>query len=320
MKVKDLFEKCSFDELVPFINPLVSERVYGLYCYREAFDFIKGCVSDNNLVDSPILYKDDLDYLRTTDLDSLCWSDVLSRELVFESDKDINLPKVAANCLWVMTAFGCSLEDRCVKEDQLDRTAKPCGGYYQQYMDMLRKYANDDYLGLPMNGPKRMRLHRLSNRIGYIKEMTARETLFLRMNKAFSLTKICPLIDMDYYKEYVYRSVSSTDDERLDYILQSIRDYQCIDTSRYDGAFFWVTVSEKHPLTEDKWIKFQKDLHDYLGLPIEFGSYSLSSEQEEIAGFLLLYKNGSQPAYSQWRRGKFPHQFSIIPTYFLMLG
>ena len=111
MKVKDLFEKCSFDELVPFINPLVSERVYGLYCYREAFDFIKGCVSDNNLVDSPILYKDDLDYLRTTDLDSLCWSDVLSRELVFESEKDINLPKVAANCLWVMTAFGCSVED-----------------------------------------------------------------------------------------------------------------------------------------------------------------------------------------------------------------
>ena len=318
MTIEELFKQAPFVEMVPYLIPMIKERNRDLHRFREAYDFLRACDVVKGPTDSVALIgRKDQDHLYVHGLDSSSWPEALGTEVVCEGEISIPLPLMAACCLLEITVFGFNEEDRHGKGDELDRFYNPTGEYHRMYISMLRKYAKFDYVGYPMNGPKRMRLNRLSCRIGSLHELAERETLIMRMHKAFSKDEVSTLIDMEYVQQYEYRSALSTGNGRLDYILQSIRDYQEIDSTLYDGAFFWVTVPNNHPWSDEKWENFQQEVQSHLQLCVKFGIYRLSCQREEIAGSLILYKSASVCMYSQCHRGKYQRKYQMKPTYFM---
>lgn len=318
MTIDELFKQVPFEEMVPYLIPMIKERNRDLPRFREAYDFLRACdVVTGSAGSAAVMSRINQDLLPISGLDSSSWPEALGTEVVCEGEVPMPLPLMAACCLQEMTVFGFNEEDRHGKGDELERFYNPTGEYHRMYISMLRKYANFDYLGCPMNGPKRMRLHRLSCRIGYLHELAERETLILRMHKAFPKDEVNTLIDMEYIQKYEYRSALSTGNGRLDYILQSIRDYQEIDSTLYDGAFFWVTVPNNHPWSDQKWENFQQELQSHLQLCVKIGIYRLPCQREEITGTLILYKSNSRCMYSQCHRGNYPRKYQMKSTYFV---
>ena len=122
------------------------------------------------------------------------------------------------------------------------------------------------------------------------------------MSKAFPKSLLQFLVlEMQHGYVYEYHSRLATGDERLHYILQSITVYQKIDTLRYDGAFFWLTVPRNHPWSDQKWKEFQQDLRIRFQLPIQFGIMWNERRREEITGNMLLYKRADHPLWSYIR-------------------
>lgn len=318
MTIEELFKQVPFEEMVPYLIPMIKERNRDLPRFREAYDFLKACdVVTGSAGSAVVMSRINQDHLPISGLDSSSWPEALGTEVVCEGEVPMPLPLMAACCLQEMTVFGFNEEDRHGKGDELERFYNPTGKYHRMYISMLRKYANFDYLGYPMNGPKRMRLHRLSCRIGYLHELAERETLNLRMHKAFPEDEVNTLIDVENVQQYEYRSALSTGNGRLDYILQSIKDYQEIDSTLYDGAFFWVTLPNNHPWSDEKWENFQQELQSHLQLYVKFGIYRLPCQREEIAGSLILYKSASRSKYSQCHRGNYPRKYQMKQTFFM---
>ena len=318
MTIEELFKQVPFEQMVAYLIPMIKERNRYLPHFREAYDFLRVYDMVTGSAGSVALIgRKDHDHLNVRGLDSSSWPKALGTELICEGEDPIPLPLMAACCLQELTVFGFSEEDRYGKGDELERFSYPTGKYYHMYISMLRKYANFDYLSYPMNGPKRMRINHLSCRIAYLQELAERETLILKMKKAFQIDEVNPLIDMEYVQQYEYRSTLSTGNGRLDYILQSVRDYQEIDNTLYDGAFFWVTVPNNHPWSDQKWEFFQQELQSHLQLCVKFGIYRRTCQREEIAGTLILYKSASGCMYSQRHRGKYPRKYKMKQTFFM---
>ena len=142
-----------------------------------------------------------------------------------------------------------------------------------------------------MNRAKRKRIYRQEKSAERLHRLAARDQLMMRMGLAFPKEEIAHIRDMHKGYECFYRSTIADGDERLPYIMKSIKDYQVLNNLKeYEAAYFWLHVPTNFPWPEEPWLAFQRELTEYLGMPIRLGLVATQASCDEVGGFLLLYK------------------------------
>ena len=318
MTVGYLMDHISFDEMVPHLISMIRDPEKDLYSIREDFDLIRYFEANSCMDELVHISRRENGQLHVDGLHDLEWVDAKGMEIQYEGVYDAPLSLVAASCLVEMLFYGC-IGPRYYYADEGQTIEFPDGPFYHLYSKWSDKIIPFQYFLVPMNGPKRKKRNRWVCRNNYLHMFAEREDLIHQMSKAFpnSLLRFL-VLEMQHGYVYEYHSRLATGDERLHYILQSITVYQKIDTLRYDGAFFWVTVPRNHPWSDQKWKEFQQDLRVRFQLPIQFGIIWNERRREEITGNMLLYKRADHPLYPKWNRGKFKEDDPENPTFLLI--
>ena len=293
MTVKDLFDKVSFDALVPELLPLIDNLPHRLSSFRRAYDLIKCYEPIEGFCPTLWIRQNGPDErLSVRFLDGDPWPHALAKKIVYEGEGVFTPERVAAACLWEMTFYGYSEEEILRQGDDLGLYETIEGPLHDKLDWLWKKLVRYYSFGgerVRMNRSKRKRFYRLKQRYDSVKKQMAREDLILRMKQAFPIEELRFLMDMDYGDEYFYASGAAEGDDRLPYIRMQMN-YQQLDFSGFDGAFFQMNVPSNFPWPEEPWEAFQKEMREFVGLPIRFGVVRKEASQEEIGGWLLLYK------------------------------
>ena len=145
-----------------------------------------------------------------------------------------------------------------------------------------------------MNRSKRKREYRQDKRQEYLRKMAVRENLVRMLSaegSSFRRNDVEFLLNVQYGRQYDYRSVTQETGSRLAYILESMTHYQQLDLSRYDGALLFLRIPAGAPLEESALTAFKQGVRARLGYAdIRFGSMTREADTSEVAATLLLNK------------------------------
>ena len=113
MKLKELFDKYTFDDIVPYLREIINDNPDSLPDFRMAFDELRMMKpSDENSED--VLIKDFLDKDGNLLANPVCWhlgyswDECLAKRVVIDNDYPLDDRYVLAGCLWEMTFYGFS--------------------------------------------------------------------------------------------------------------------------------------------------------------------------------------------------------------------
>ena len=111
MKLKELFDKYTFDEILPYLKAIEPERGDSMYQFREALDLLKHMepskedCGEVHIEWSQDEYDEDK-YISVHPLEGVCWDVGLAKEVVVANDLQLDKKDVAAHCLWSITFWG----------------------------------------------------------------------------------------------------------------------------------------------------------------------------------------------------------------------
>jgi hypothetical protein len=111
MKLKELFDKYTFDEILPYLKVIEPERGDSLYQFREALDLLKRMEpSKDDCGEVRIEWSQDESdkdrYISVHPLEGVCWDVGLAKEVVVAEALQLDEKDVAAHCLWSITFWG----------------------------------------------------------------------------------------------------------------------------------------------------------------------------------------------------------------------
>lgn len=294
MTLKELFDKISFDQAYPYLLQMLEGREDNAHNFRETYDLIKLYKPVKNFADKIYIRDRGAEFggfryiIRFVEADP--WPFSLYRELVYENEGEFNEAHLLAACLNEMTFYGFCEEELTGQEDELGLLWRPKVPQ-QEAAELLDNKCYENWHHR-MNRSKRKRLYRQEQAALKLHAQAEIEQLMIMLEQAFPMEEIVHLRSMKRGYRYFYRSTIADGDERLPYIMKSIRDYQKWgDISEYEAGYFWLHVPTNFPWPEDPWLAFQRELTDFLGLPIRFGVVEKVASCDEVGGFLFLYKH-----------------------------
>ena len=145
-----------------------------------------------------------------------------------------------------------------------------------------------------MNRSKRKREYRQDKREEYLRKMAARENLVRMLSaegSSFRRNDVDFLLNVQYGRQYDYRSVTQNSDSRLAYILESMTQYQQLDLTKYDSAVIFILYPSHCSLDETELEIFCKSVMQHLGYAnMLFGMQTEDYEKKEVKVTLLLNK------------------------------
>ena len=264
-------------------------------------------------------------------LDGDYWEDALAKEIVIGENVDLPIEEIAAKCLWEITFYGFTPEHEGFEDIlgrklrnkydlMLDRLEESEWRHqiprkYRVRRNGQRLISGDwgmkDWFGKRMNRPKRMREHRQEKREKFLKSMSRRENNILDLTaegSSFTRADLDFVLSVKYGVRYDFRSVtgpyrqsasnsevptsySQACDKRLDYILESITEYQHLDLSQYDNAVVCVCHSSGYPVSDSGLAGFFTNVREHFGYgDIRTGTIVSHSDEREVKAVLLLNK------------------------------
>ena len=295
MILKELFDRVTFDQLLPYLLPRIEGHEDNIHHFREAYDLISlyrpiqgfattVWITDDGEVDNAF-------HIGVRFLDGDTWPHSLAKEVIFEEGVSFNEAEVLAACLWEMTFFGYSEEEITGEGDEIGFSYAPKWRLNAQYESLSKRMDKHGYRWKQkMNRSKRKRNFRQSERLDLLECLAKRETLILRMKEAFPDERLGFLLSIDRGMEYHYRSTLADGNERLPYILKSMTVYQQMDKSPYEEAYVWAYVPSNFPWPESDWLHFQEEIRQWLGMPVHFGIVFKEMSCDEIGVCLLMFK------------------------------
>ena len=314
MKLKELFDKYTFDEILPFLKAIEPERGDSLYQFREALDLLKHMepskedCGEVRIEWSQDEYDEDK-YISVHPLEGVCWDVGLAKEVVVANDLQLDKKDVAAHCLWSITFWGFG--DEPDPED---------GGPFAYHRKQRNKYDEALYRiqlshwkhttprkyrwkGHPLctdidyrerenkNRSKRKRDYRVECRKNYLRMHSQRENFILKLTRcgAFQREEVEFLHQVDEGQYFPYDSRTWDASKRINYILESINKYQDVDFSQFDDAIICLRASSEYPVTETEKEKLLAGLPESLkALPIKIGLGAKESMKQEVEMLLFL--------------------------------
>lgn len=314
MKLKELFDKYTFDEILPYLKAIEPERGDSMYQFREALDLLKHMepskedCGEVRIEWSQDEYDEDK-YISVHPLEGVCWNVGLAKEVVVANDLQLDKKDVAAHCLWSITFWGFG--DEPDPED---------GGPFAYHRKQRNKYDEALYIiqlshwkhttprkyrwkGHPLctdidyherenkNRSKRKRDYRVECRKNYLKKHSQRENFILKLTRcgAFQREDVEYLHEVDEGQFFPYDSRTWDASKRINYILESINKYQDVDFSPYNDAIICLRASSEYPVTEAEKEKLLAGLPESLkAMPIRIGLGTKESMKQEVEMMLFL--------------------------------
>lgn len=314
MKLKELFDKYTFDEILPYLKAIEPERGDSMYQFREALDLLKHMEpSKEDCGEVRIEWSqdeyDENKYISVHPLEGVRWDMGLAKEVVVAEDVHLDEKDVAAHCLWSITFWGFG--DEPDPED---------GGPFAYHRKQRNKYDEALYRiqlshwkhttprryrwkGHPLctdidyherenkNRSKRKRDYRVQHRKNYLMKHSQRENFILKLTRcgAFQREEVEYLHQVDEGQYYPYVSRTRDACKRIDYILESINKYQDVDFSSFDDAIICLRASSEYPVTEAEKEKLLAGLPESLkAIPIKIGLGTKESMKQEVEMMLFL--------------------------------
>ena len=323
MTLKELLTQVGFDELLPYLEKHEPEHLDNLYDFREAYDILRNMKPANNFEGKIFVewhggeWEDEEKWIGVSPMHDCTWEEDLAKEIVVADDVHLTLAELAMHCLWEITYWGFSPDER---EETWQRKFGPkvLANKYEIALDKLeesiwkhqtpRRLRSRGRQGercvrveFPIkwnfdrkNRSKRKREYRQDKREEYLRKMATRENLVRTLSaegSSFRRNEVEFLLHVQYGRQYDYRSVTSNIENRLDYIFESMTRYQQLDLSRYDGALLFLRIPAGAPLEESVLTAFKQGVRARLGYAdIRFGSMTREADTPEVAATLLLNK------------------------------
>ena len=321
MTLKELLTQVGFDELLPHLKRHEPEHLDNLYAFREAYDILRNMEPANNFEGKIFIewhgreWEDEEKWIGVSPMHDCTWEEDLAKEIVVADDVHLTLAELAMHCLWEITYWGFSPDER---EETWQRKFGPkiLNNKYEVALDKLeesiwrhqtprrlrskgkdgRRYVTwtnaRDFFNNRMNRSKRKREYRQDKREEYLRKMAARENLVRMLSaegSSFRRNEVEFLLHVQYGRQYDYRSVTSNIENRLDYIFESMTRYQQVDLSRYNSAVIFLQFSLGKPLDELSLTSFKQRIREWLGYTdILFGSIEVETEAPDVNVTLLL--------------------------------
>jgi len=317
MKLKELFDKYTFDEILPYLKAMEPEREDSMYQFREALDLLKRMEpSKKDWGEVHITwYEDEYEaerYISVSHLEDDRWDVGLAKEVVVDKGVHLEEEDIAAHCLWSITFWG--FEDEPDPEDggPFDYPPKQRNKYDEALYKLQlsnwkrttpRRYRSKDYplctnvdfcmkrMNSNKNRSKRKRDYRVECREGYLRKHSQREEFVKKLvhSGAFQREDVEYLHQVESGQYYPYVSRTWDESKRIDYILESINKYQDVDFSPYNDAIICLRASSEYPVTEAEKEKLLSGLPESLkAMPIKIGLGTKDSMKQEVEMMLFL--------------------------------
>jgi len=317
MKLKELFDKYTFDEILPYLKKIEPEKPDAMHEFREAFDLLRHMEpSKEDCGEVHIKWSDDEDeadrYISVHPLEGERWAVGLAKEVVVADELQLEEKDIAARCLWSITFWGF--------EDELDPEERNPFEYPPEQMNKYdvalykiqlshwkhttpKRYRSKDYplytnaeycikrIRSNKNRSKRKRDYRVECREKYLEMHSQREDFIMKLVRcgAFEREDVEYLHQVERGRYYHYISRTWDVSKRVDYILESINKYQDVDFSQYDDAIICLRASSEHPVSETEKEKILAGLPESLKvLPVKTGLGVKETLRQEIEMLLLL--------------------------------
>ena len=314
MKLKELFDKYTFDDIVPFLKETITDNPDSLPDFRMAFDELRMMKpSDENSED--VLIKDFLDKNGNIMANPVCWhlgyswDECLAKRVVIDNDYPLDDRYVLAGCLWEMTFYGFSNMPDEEVEICFSIPKEPKNKYdkalYKLQLSHWKHTTPRRYRwkGHPLctdidyherenkNRSKRKRDYRVECRENFLRKHSQRENFILKLTRcgAFKREEVEYLHQVDEGQYFPYDSRTWDVSKRIDYILESINKYQDLDFSLYNDAIICLRASSEYPVTEAEKEKLLAGLPESLkAMPIKIGLGTKESMKQEVEMMLFL--------------------------------
>jgi hypothetical protein len=317
MKLKELFDKYTFDDILPYLREIEPERGDSMYQFREALDLLKRMepskeeCGDVRIEWSQDEYDEDR-YISVHPLEGVCWDEGLAKEVVVAEDLQLDEKDVAAHCLWSITFWGFGDEPDPEDEGPFDYPPKHRNKYDEALYRIQfshwkhttpRKYRSKTFplctdvefcmkrIRCNTNRIKRKRDYRVECRENYLKKHSQRENFIMKLTRcgAFQREDVEYLHQVEEGQYYPYDSRTWDESKRIDYILESINKYQDVDFSQFDDAIICLRASSEYPVTEAEKDKLLAGLPESLkAMPIKIGLGTQESMKQEVEMMLFL--------------------------------
>ena len=317
MKLKELFDKYTFDEILPYMKAIEPERSDSMYQFREALDLLnhmepsKEDCGEVRIEWSQDEYDEDK-YISVHPLEGVCWDAGLAKEVVVSEELHLDEKDVAAHCLWSITFWG--FEDEHAPEDggPFDFPPKQRNKYDEALYRIQfshwkhitpRRYRSKAFplctdvdfcmkrIRCSKNRSKHKRDYRVECRERYLERHSQRENFIMKLARCGAFLRE----DVEYLHQvveglyYPYDSRTWDVSRRIDYILESINKYQDVDFSQYNDAIICLRASSECPVTEAEKEKLLAGLPESLkAMPIKIGLGTKESMKQEVEMLLFL--------------------------------
>ena len=318
MKLKELFDKYTFDEILPYLKVIDPEKPDAMPNFREAFDLLRHIEPSKEDCGKVSLEWSDFEpeeekYVEVVHLAGDKWEDALAKEVVVADDLHLCEEEMAAHCLWEITFWGFENvfdpEDRNPFEYPPEQMNKYDVALYKLQLSHWKHttpkryrskdyplYTNADYclkkVRSNKNRSKRKRNYRVECRKKYLKMHSQREEMIKKLVRcgAFKRVDVEYLHQVESGQYYPYVSRTWDVGKRIDYILESINKYQNVDFSQYDDVIVCLRASSEHPVSEAEKERLLAGLPASLKtLPMKIGVGTKDSLEKNME--LLLYLN-----------------------------
>ena len=314
MKLKELFDKYTFDDIVPYLKEIITDNPNSLPDFRMAFDELRMMKPSDEDCDD-ILIKEFLDNDGNILANPVCWNlgyswdECLAKRVVIDNDYPLDGRYVLAGCLWEMTFYGFSNMPDEEVEICFSIPKEPKNKYdkalYKLQLSHWKHTTPRRYRwkGHPLctdidyrerenkNRSKRKRDYRVECREKYLEMHSQRENFILKLTHcgAFQREDVDYLHQVDEGQYFPYDSRTRDVSKRIDYILESINKYQDVDFSPYNDAIICLRASSEYPVTEAEKEKLLAGLPESLkAMPIRIGLGTKESMKQEVEMMLFL--------------------------------
>ena len=314
MKLKELFDKYTFDEIVPYLKEIITDNPNSLPDFRMAFDELRMMKPSDEDCDD-ILIKEFLDNDGNILANPVCWNlgyswdECLAKRVVIDNDYPLDGRYVLAGCLWEMTFYGFSKMPDEEVEICFSIPKEPKNKYdkalYKLQLSHWKHTTPRRYRwkGHPLctdidyherenkNRSKRKRDYRVECREKYLEMHSQRENFILKLTRcgAFQREEVEFLHQVDEGQYFPYDSRTWDVSKRINYILESINKYQDVDFSQFDDAIICLRASSEYPVTEAEKEKLLAGLPESLkAMPIKIGLGAKESMKQEVEILLFL--------------------------------
>jgi hypothetical protein len=324
MTLKELFDRCEFKDIAPYISQYYRREAAGMAQFKQAFDILRHTQPEadtenpnkkitvaRNIIEEDLkpFYEEFPDHYIPVSV-SNCWGDDWQSELAMEvavSDEiTVSDSEIAAHCLWQLTFWGfdqSSLEGKeAMGRRILSKKDKNVSNPYavaaeklsQRYWTNYEKYKKTD-CDLDQrprrNRAKRMRDHRQNKRIEKLERMARIEDairLLTHDSTSFSREELIYLFDTKLIYEDYYYSHSYDVCRRVDYLTDLFSNYVS-DFSEYNRFILMVRTSQDYPLIQEEKDMLEKFFSNFLpsSANVRYG-YGIENRLGTEAGLMLM--------------------------------